>query len=504
MGFEGSPKDLTILLLLLPSLSAGQAALGYAGQSTNLGDAIERYRKGDVLVRVLDDNGRPVSGASISYKQSTRDFLFGVGAGANYVSTWYALKAAGMNHVEMYMSWNLTDAHGPLSWLLDNLSTLKRLGFALSGHCLVWMVGSYPNIPGADPWNLPTRVKSLNYDELKGELRSHIYETVSFYKPFVTYWDINEPFWPYADPFHLDETQWMEILDLSIRAIKEADPNAKIYVNNILGDLAQWKYYPVDSMRMLIKRGVNYDAIGVELYGGAVASLVAVDGRGYPVLSTVSSRLDQYGKLGKPVLLTEVDVSDIPGEKAQADWATALYTMAFGKPYIKGIAWSFMFDDPFLPGAGIFDCENWDQYHICSDAKPKQAYYALKNLLASWSTEGNGVTDSEGDLRFRGFAGNYSMTVTAEGFKQLDTVIHVQEQIENPFEIHVQTMTVPLTTATTEGIRTTALTSTLGSSTVTSSYAFALSQQVYVAVAGVLVVCLVVGVMITRKRKKRQ
>lgn len=499
-----SLKALTVLLLLLPVLTAGQAISGYDGQATNPNDAIERYRKGDVVLRLVDDMGRPITGAPISYEQTTRDFLFGVAASANYQTTWWLLKEAGINYVEMYLSWNVTEAPGATSWILDNLSTLHSLGFVVSGHCLVWMVGSYPDIPGADPWNLPTRVKSLMYNELKNELYSHVYGTVMLYGSFVSYWDINEPFWPYADPFYLTDQKWIEIVNLSVQAITKADPQAKIYVNNILGDLPEWNYYPIKYMGMLIDKGIEYDAIGVELYGDPVASLIPTDFKGYPMLSSVSPRLDQYGKLGKPIILTEVDVSDIPGEKAQAEWLKTLYTMAFSKPYVKGIAWSFLYDDPFIPGGGILDCEKYDNYHVCYDVKPKQAYYAVKNLTASWWTEGNGITDAEGRLRFRGFAGDYSITTTAKGFQPLNTTIHVQEQVENPFEIRLH-MNIVSATTTTEGSQSIALTSTLAPSPVTPSYAFALSQQqIYVAVVTVLATCLVAIVAITRMKKKRQ
>lgn len=487
-----SLKALTVLPLLLPILVASQAVSGYSAPVTNPNDAIERYRKGDVVLRLLDDMSRPITRASIRYRQTTKDFLFGVGAGPNYRNTWLLLREAGINYVEMYLSWNVTDSPGAKGWILDNLSTLDSMGFVTSGHCLVWMVGSYPDIPGADPWNLPGRVKNLKYDALKNELYNHVYETVLSYKSFVTYWDVNEPFWPYADPFYLNDQKWIEIVNLSVEAIRKADPQAKIYLNNILGDLPAWNYYPIKHMKLLTDMGIKFDVIGVELYGQPRASLVPVDSKGYPALPSVSMRLDQYGRLGKPIILTEVDVSNTPGERAQAEWLKSLYTMAFGKPYVKGIAWSFMFDDPFLPGAGIFDCKNWDQYHVCYDVKPRQAYYALKNLTSSWLTEGNGTTDAEGRLRFRGYAGDYSITAAAEGFDSQDTTIHAQEQVESQFEIRLHTKTVPATIV--------ASTSTLATPTVNAS---ALSQQqASVAVVAILATCLVFAVAVTRARKK--
>lgn len=43
-------------------------------------DGIERNRKGEVTLRVVDAAGKPVSGAALSIRQKTHDFLFGCNA----------------------------------------------------------------------------------------------------------------------------------------------------------------------------------------------------------------------------------------------------------------------------------------------------------------------------------------------------------------------------------------------------------------------------------------
>jgi hypothetical protein len=462
--------------MLASSLSSIFAVSEHSGPTTQVDDGIERYRKGDGILRVLDDQGSPIIGAAVSYRQTTRDFLFGLPPQAPDESTWSLLKEAGVNYVEMFMSWKLTDDPGFRGWVDYTFtpSFLKRHGIVLlSGHCLVWMVASYPDNPAADPMNLPARVTTLKYEELKKELYDHVYETVSHYKSLIRYWGINEPFWPYADPFHLTTTQWLEIVSLSVQAIKAADPTAKIYMNNLIGDFPTWNYYPIRSMKLLMDKGIDFDAIGVEVYGEGRSPGVPLDGRDYPVISWVSKRLDQFAELGKPIILTEIDVASEPNEKTQAEWLRDFYTMAFAKPYVKAAVWSFMFDNPFLPKAGIFGCQTQDRYGNCqSGPRPKQAYYALKNLTSSWLTEGDGTTDNQGKIRFRGFGGNYSITVNMEGYKAMEATIHVKEQVENSFEVR-------LTEEKQETATTTSSEQTLSG----SPYAIALPQMQLYAVA---------------------
>jgi hypothetical protein len=490
-----------LMLMLASSLSSAFAVSANSEPATQADDAIERYRKGDIILSVLDDQGGPIVGAAVSYRQTTRGFLFGLPPQAPDESTWSLLKEAGVNYVEMFMSWKLTDDPGFLGWVDYTFTPyfLKRHGIVLlSGHCLVWMVASYPDNPAADPMNLPAWVTTLKYDELKEELYDHVYETVSRYKSLIKYWGINEPFWPYADPFHLTTPQWLEIVTLSVQAIKAADPTAKIYMNNPIGDFPTWNYYPIKNMKLLMDKGIDFDAIGLEVYGEDRSPGVPLDARRYPVVSWVSRRLDQFAELGKPIILTEIDVASEPSEKTQAEWLRDFYTMAFAKPYVKAIVWSFMFDNPFLPKAGIFDCQRQDQYGNCQlDPRPKQAYYALKNLTSSWLTEGNGTTDSQGQLRFRGFGGNYTITLNMEGYKATEGTIHVKEQTENSFEMRL--------TEEVQEIATTSATTTTSTSEQTlsgSPYAIAPPQmQMYAVVVGATVICLVLIALIWARKR---
>ena len=50
------------------------------------------------------------------------------------------------------------------------------------------------------------------------------------------------------------------------------------------------------------------------------------------------------------------------------------------------------------------------------DLSPKPAYYKIKDLIQRvWHTEGETVTNEQGNTAFRGFFGQYELEITANG-----------------------------------------------------------------------------------------
>ncbi|MBA7665812.1 hypothetical protein ES703_73886 [subsurface metagenome] len=94
--------------------------------------------------------------------------------------------------------------------------------------------------------------------------------------------------------------------------------------------------------------------------------------------------------------------------------------LAFGKPLLQEICWSFGVsdDEAFMTGGGLLD----------ADSNPKQSYFALKNLIKSWTTSGTGVTNEKGEFELRGFAGDYDITLTSPDGHSCKTKIHISEQ----------------------------------------------------------------------------
>jgi hypothetical protein len=89
---------------------------------------------------------------------------------------------------------------------------------------------------------------------------------------------------------------------------------------------------------------------------------------------------------------------------------------------VKAITWWDALDkNAFLYGGGL----------LRSDYAPRPSYEALKTSISSWTTGGSTTTDSTGSVFFRGFAGDYSITAEADGYKTLKTTLHVADGANN-------------------------------------------------------------------------
>ena len=69
------------------------------------------------------------------------------------------------------------------------------------------------------------------------------------------------------------------------------------------------------------------------------------------------------------------------------------------------------------------------------DMSPKPAFKALKNLIENvWHTQGDYTADANGSAKFKGFYGDYDVTVTAGG-KTAAKTVKLYSKGKNDFEI---------------------------------------------------------------------
>jgi len=110
-------------------------------------------------------------------------------------------------------------------------------------------------------------------------------------------------------------------------------------------------------------------------------------------------------------------MTDKPSPQAQADWLRAIYAMAFEKPYLAGVLWYFVVDDPFLPGGGLFP-------DGASPARP--AYQAMADAIAQRTSAAATKTDRQGVVQIEGYAGDYQVEV-GEGTAKAGVTVYVTE-----------------------------------------------------------------------------
>ena len=161
--------------------------------------------------------------------------------------------------------------------------------------------------------------------------------------------------------------------------------------------------------------------------------------------------LDLYSGLGKPLQITEVTLSaysDMPeDEEIQAKLLEYLYSIWFSHKNVEQIVyWNLVdgyayvpTDNPEVIAKSQGDMTIGENIFygglLRFDMTPKPAFKVLKNLIENvWHTDATVKTDSNGSAEFKGFYGEYDLTVTANG-QTTTKRVNLYSKGKNNFEI---------------------------------------------------------------------
>ncbi len=360
-------------------------------------EAIERHRKGEATVVVLDPDGKPVEGASVALEQLSHDFLFGCNIyrfdryGDQARNKAYKRRFSELFNyatVAFYWRWYEPERGKPLYDYTDKVvAWCQGHGIRMKGHPLLWA-----HRAGIPRW-------AGNKQPPPEVQKKRVQEIIRRYGGKIEFWEVVN------EPSHLRSLK----IDEPYRWAREADPNAYLIVNDyhVMAD----GYPPFFALlRGAIANGVPFEGIGIQAHEPRTMR--------FP-LDQVQRILDHYATLGKDLHITEftptsagqpITGSHIVGrwdEAAQADYATKFYTVCFGHPAVVAITWWDLCDDgSWLRGGGM----------LRADMSPKPVYLALRKLIhETWHTSAEGSSDARGRFAFRGFFGRYRITAEARG-----------------------------------------------------------------------------------------
>ncbi len=377
---------------------------------------IDKYRKGEAVVTVLDRNGRPVEGASIEARQVTHDFLFGCNIymfdhldspekNARYKELFKRV----MNYATLPFYWRWTEPeqgkpqyernHTIAQWCREN-------GITTKGHPLVWACHD----AGVPPW-LPKDKP----EEVWRLVEERIGEIIPQFKGEIGIWDVvNES--THGERF--GEKSVVDFTGEPVRWAREVGSDAFLIVNEygVIGDRkGHAPFYRL--IKQMKADGVPLDAIGIQthMHGGPWS------------LASIIETLDWYQRLELPIHLTEATIlsgketTNPAQEKLQAAYIERFYRICFSHRAVKAITWWDFSDAGAWQGvaAGL----------VRKDMSPKPAYLVLDDLInKQWTTVSEGRTKSDGVYAFRGFAGDYDVTVTAPSGETSTVRIHIPER----------------------------------------------------------------------------
>lgn len=370
---------------------------------------IERHRKGDLAVVVRGPDGQPVQGATVGLDMTRHAFGFGTCLRPQEILDEGADEEQFRHH--LLANFNKAVYEGEMKWVRmdrgsdedkrrlhervsDSLDWLQGHGFEVRGHTMVW-----PGWGSGRWYYSPPRLKPIadagDAETLAREVEQRIRHVGALYAGRVTEWDvINEA----VRNHQIIDVVGRDAMIDWFKWAREADPYAELYYNeNVIlsGGAVDTKarQQAMDNVRFLIDGGAPIDGIGMQCHFGS--TLVGME--------KMKQILDEFAATGLRLQVTEFDVA-IPDETVQAAFLRDFYTMAFSHPAVDAILmWGFWEKKHWKPEAAMFR----------ADWSPKPMVEAYRDLLFNqWWTRDSAQTDANGQAAFRGFHGDYTLTVS--------------------------------------------------------------------------------------------
>lgn len=387
-------------------------------------EGIERNRKCDMTLRLMEANGKPLSGAKVSIKQKTHDFLFGCNA---FVLGQLETAERNRQYEEMFTKicnfatvpiyWKGTEPKqgvlryeegGEDIWRRPPVDRFipfgKKYGLTLKAHPMLW----HEHNPSWLPKD-PTALKALYQKRFK--------ELSERYAKEIAIWEVtNESTGCHKTyPLYSDDKAYVAW------ALREAAPLFGDNTLLMINDFTQFNerlpaknaYY--QQLKGLFDQGLRIDGIGLQFHLWFEPKLME---RHLAAKRYLPGQLldvyEAFATFKRPVYITEITVptpQGANGEGVQAEVVKNLYRLWFSAPAMAGVTYwnlgdSMAHNKENTAAAGLID----------KDLNPKASYRVLDELINHvWRSHPEGLSDEQGVFCFRGFFGTYEVTVTHNG-----------------------------------------------------------------------------------------
>jgi len=369
------------------------------------------------VVQVTDGEGKPIAGATVTIEQTRHAFLFGCN-----IFRWGRCRTEQQEQrYQKHFKEVFNYATLPFYWWgyevqrgRPNHEYRQRVaewcranGITPKGHPLAWNHGEPKWLPAE-----PAKVIRLQV--------ARVADCVSRFVGLIDVWDVVN------EATHFDRPRlrtlapkltraWervgrVEFARRCFVAARKANPKALLLINDYRTDEAYEKVIE----RLVDARGRRlYDVIGIQshMHGGV-----------WPVHKTWEV-CERFKRFGVPLHFTEVTIlsgepgweltkkrpgfkweSTPEGLKRQAEQAEQFYTVLFSHPAVEAITW-WDFSDQ---GAWQRAPAGW----LDRDMNPKPVFETMRRLIKQrWWTRLERTTDGRGEVAFRGFRGEYRVTV---------------------------------------------------------------------------------------------
>ena len=406
-------------------------------------ERIEQYRKGECSIMLIDDSEQAIApGIKVKIEQTRHAFLFGcnifwlfnpdrpIKENEKNMAQSYAQYFSDLfNFATLPFYWasyepeegrpKKTTIEKAIAWCEQHQITMK-------GHTLAWN--------GAKE---PSYLEKLTPKEAMQKQMHRVSECVKTFQNKIDIWDVvneattydresNEKISPKLT-HAIREVGVKTYLQESFHAARKENPNALLIIN----DYVQSDTYRERVLnQMIVDKQPVFDAIGIQAH----------QQRGSMAPFELWGICNRFAKYKVPLHFTEISfvsgsenvdyyknnqhgkwASNQNGETRQAQDVVQFYTVLFSHPAVEAITWWDFSDDRSWLGApsGL----------LRADMSPKPAYYALKKLIKEkWWTTTTVNVQSDNTVQFRGFYGDYKVTVLQNGNEITGTFRHDKNQ----------------------------------------------------------------------------
>lgn len=422
---------------------------------------IEKYRKGDLKITLLDKNNNPIQNAEIKICQNSHAFSFGANIfmldeletdekNCQYKNHFKEL----FNMATLPFYWNTTEPEKGKTRYDKNCSKwYRRPSIDL---CMEFCEENRiePREHGlAYERMFPDWLSEKSVEDIKEELENRFsYISKRYADKIRTIEVTNEMNWGHES----GKTKFYNQRDYVEWCFKTAEKYFKdnqLVINESTEEA--WldncrstdKYYSYIEANLL--KGARIDAIGSQfhMFYKREDEIEKANYLYNPI--SLYEHMYLYSHLVNQLQITEVTIPAYSNEKEdeeiQAKLLEYLYTVWFSHPFAEQIIyWNLVDGYAYVPDPtpeairrtqGDMSVGENVYYGglLRYDLSPKPAYYTLKNLIWSkWCTKESKISSENGECLFRGFYGDYKIDISLNG-KTITENISLRKGCKNEF-----------------------------------------------------------------------
>ncbi len=400
-----------------------------------IADNIETYRKGNLILTITDQNGNPIPNVTVKAVQKNHEFRFGINLfmldeletkEKNDLYKQYFTDVFNMATLPFYWC-DVEPEKGKNRYDKDAPKIYRRPTIDL---CMEFCEqnGIEPREHGlAYEHFFPKWLKGADTETVKAEYERRCREISERYADRIPTIEVtNEMFWKesvtdfYRDP---DYIEWC------FKTARKYFPKNNLSIN----DGGNYAYHRNDpyyaDIKNALEHGAPIDSVGTQFHMHFKAEQEYEQTRNYYDPEYLYRNMDKYATLTNKLQITEITIpayTNAPeDEEIQAAIIEKLYTIWFSHPAMEQIIYWNMIDgyayvdsnDPELIANSQGDMTLGENVYygglLRFDMTPKAAYYKIKELINTvWHTEEQLISDINGNIAFRGFYGDYELTIT--------------------------------------------------------------------------------------------